>query len=75
MMLNQWIETTADWKENLIVMGDINLWKKDFRNKITNRLSAVLSKCYPEKNKWDRRIPVDDGLYWRKHDLHSLPST
>lgn len=61
MRLEQWMETTSDWKENLCVMDDPKRWKGDFREKIIRRLDAVLHQTYPESNHWTLRN-LEDGL-------------
>ena len=67
MKLEQWIETTSDWKDNLCVMTNPNRWKRDFREKIIIRLNAVLHQVYPEDSHWFISNP-EDASFWENWD-------
>lgn len=69
MKLEQWIETTSDWNENLCVMDDPKGWKYDFRDKIIKRLDAVLHQTYPKSNSWVLSNPeyrLEWGNWYKK---------
>lgn len=71
MKLEQWIETTSDWKENLPVISNPSKWKRGFRDKIIIRLDAVLHQTYPEDSNWSLTNP-EDRLDWGNCDKMEL---